>query len=553
MSVQHDESLPVEQPPARRLPARLVLLLLVAAIGLVSCPAEQYGGDPWAWIMEASNLVNRATLTIDDRIARDFGDPGLWLFYNEKDDRRVSKYGFGSTLLLYVPYQIQNWLAGRPVSHFGRLPATNAAHWLLGLVLAWVLFETARLFTRAPGAALAWVLIVIYSSFVWNYMRAHSSELYQLLFFSATLYCLLRAARARWCAGWLCGASALLGFLCLVKLVYLPLVAVNALVVFALTAWDRREAGAATRRMLLAAARAVVWTLLPALFAGGALMAINAHKFGHPLETGYSQWASEQQAFSGNPLEALYGFLVNPRHSVWFHFWPLVPALFYFRRFARKYAREAILILANFAVMLAILCSYKLWHGECCYGPRYLLFGLPSLALPLLLLLEAFRRGSPRLVRWAFGSITALAVACQIVVAYFPFFYYYRIRDNVLGYLGETSQQPYLDAAPFPLIYAEFLGWRVTGRLPTVLESAERNIGQSARYARARGVLWNTLRANIWWLRSGRGSRRAALIEQYMDRAQLIDRSSADADPPARHAILPRRTFPPEDGEDGPV
>ena len=84
--------------------------------------------------------------------------------------------------------------------------------------------------------------------------------------------------------------------------------------------------------------------------------------------------------------ERLYDYLVAPGFSLFLHFPLLVLAVFFARRFYRRYPVEAVLGAVCAASLLGVFLVFES-VGEWCYGPRYLLSVLPILALPALMAL----------------------------------------------------------------------------------------------------------------------------------------------------------------------
>jgi Dolichyl-phosphate-mannose-protein mannosyltransferase len=176
-------------------------------------------------------------------------------------------------------------------------------------------------------------------------------------------------------------------------------------------AWD----GAAKA---LEAGAACVLFLIP-VFAGIAItMFGNYVKWG---ELSYSGSYAAFNSFDNSWLVSLYGFLFSPGQSIFIFSPILLLAPFYFRPFARKYAAET-------GAILGLTLSYALfygrsltWHGQWCFGPRYLMALVPLLVLPLGLWLGRVRPAAwfailPLAAIGAFIEILHIAVNVSYVI-----------------------------------------------------------------------------------------------------------------------------------------
>jgi hypothetical protein len=101
------------------------------------------------------------------------------------------------------------------------------------------------------------------------------------------------------------------------------------------------------------------------------------------------------------------------------------PALLRARR------REATVVLACALACALPITLFSNWHGEWCYGPRYLVHPLLVLGLPAVQL--AHRLGAERLLIRAFAGATVavmlvLSFVLQVEMASVEYFTYYRVK-----------------------------------------------------------------------------------------------------------------------------
>lgn len=405
-----------------RAPAAL-LLGLVFAVNLLAMPRSLYRGDSIPVLEEARAVALGDGLSVSAEIAQKTGEPGQWFVLNEKSGKYRSKYGVMNTVM-WVPAM----LAERVLT--GELPSFQSATRVLvlnltmiavSLWLGWLLYRLAGLYVARSATRLVFVLCAFYSTFLWNYLRAQTSEAFQVLFFTGFLLHLLRHLREGRPRDFAL-SSIYLAALCLTKLsylAYLPMIPV-AIWVFMRDARRALRMSAAPIAGIVAVVAAVNWI-----------------KFGAPWLTGYHQWVKgmDYNRPVGDLAEGLSGFLFNPQWSIFTHFPLLALSVFGVIRFYKENKREALLLYCGFLPYFLLVAKMPGWSGEWCYGPRYLLFFLPALSLPALRPLDSI------LSEWKKPRIAAAAALVAAVFAYsaflqhqvnrLGFFTYYLVREPV--------------------------------------------------------------------------------------------------------------------------
>ncbi len=109
-----------------------------------------------------------------------------------------------------------------------------------------------------------------------------------------------------------------------------------------------------------------------------AQIAINGFKFGTYDFVG----AYQNHHFDAPLLVTLFGFLFSPGESL-FVFTPLLVLL---PLYARRFPRAEMSCIAGVALSYLLFhAKYDHWHGQWCFGPRYLVATVPFLLLPLAL------------------------------------------------------------------------------------------------------------------------------------------------------------------------
>jgi hypothetical protein len=396
--------------------AAVILAAAVALLNFAWMPGQFLDGDPAAWREEARSIALRGELSVPAEFAARFFEPGQYFVRNELNGRYYSKYGVVNSLMSLPPLWAQA-AAGGDIATPGTYPsllAFNLWNVALSAMLAALLYALASLYTPRVWVRVLFVLGTLYCSALWFYLRAQSSELYQVVFFAALFLCFAKFLRSR-SPAWLGGAW-LLAFCLMFSRVSFGLL----LPIIALLAWREQ------RKLTLAL------VILP-LVAVALLAYVNYVKFGAPWLTGYHQWRPEVSALTGSLADGLWGFLFSPRFSIFLHYPLLILALFGAREFWRRHRMDAIAILALFVPFLLLLSKLPLWAGEFGYGPRYLLFVVPVLSLPAVVFADSIidNLAARRARAWAAAAIACLAYSAylQVQVNRLGFWTYYEARS----------------------------------------------------------------------------------------------------------------------------
>ncbi|HTG96327.1 MAG TPA: hypothetical protein VL982_02645 [Burkholderiales bacterium] len=421
----------------------LLLPLAVALINFAWMPGQFLDGDPAAWREEARSLALAGELAVPARVAERFGEPGQYFVRNEDNGLYYSKYGLMNSLMSVPPLLLERLGGGASERlTYPSLLLHNLWNIVLSVLLALVLYRLAGLYTQRPGIRVAFVIAILYGSALWFYQRAQSSELYQVLFFSALFLCLVRFLRTRGWA-WLAWTWLFAAALVFTRLAYgllLPVIALAAFHALASKSWQEPRPARATL---------IAWAVLPPALALALLAWVNEVKFGAPWLTGYHQWRPETTAPSGRLADGLWGFLFAPRFSIFTHVPLLLFALAGAREFWRRYRTEAVTMLALFLPLLLFISKLPVWSGEFTYGPRYVLFALPVLSLPAVLLAERVveRLPSWRARAWTAAALVVLAYSAylQVQVNRLGFWMYYEARWALENAYTDTAAEYFRD------------------------------------------------------------------------------------------------------------
>jgi hypothetical protein len=282
-------------------------------------------------------------------------------------------------------------------------------------------------------AALA-TLAVGVASIVWVYARYPYSEILQIGCFTGAFLQLVRVAReptprwARWLGLWT-------GLLISSKTVYLLAVPGAALYL----AWTLRRDPRTLGRVLL-------WTVVTMLPALVVYLAYNWVRWGSPLNDGYTVGMS---TFQGSLAVGLWGLLLSPGKSLFLYSPPLMVALLGWRELAREHRSTLVLIACTVGPMLLANAALPFWHGDYAWGPRYLVFATPVLALPLCFVLRrvaALGAARRALAACAVAVVLALGVVVQVAGNAFHWDHWIRItieaRARWLGPPNRAGASP---------------------------------------------------------------------------------------------------------------
>lgn len=412
--------------------ARAVALLaaVVAVVQVATMPRFFYPGDNSIARVEARTLLERGSLGVpyDEAGAMRSQARGQYFYENDAKRTMYSKYGFGYTLLYLAPLAVARAIGADQEGTDGFLLVLNLFGALLAVGTALYLYAIAGAVEPRPLARAAFVLLAIYPSFVWTYLRAPALEVFQLFFFAAFCAHALAFLReeatpeapARSSAS-LAGATVAAGMLLLMRptfAILLPLLAA-----FALASGPRELPLAERVRRNLRGEGARILALgflAPAAVLVGTWLVVNAVRTGSALDTGYAQWTDA----TGRPVArftasavpaALAGFFFRIGNANLFLHAPLValgafgwPALF------RRHRREAWFLAATAAACVVPMLAASNWSGEWCYGPRYLVHPALALSVPALLAWRALPRR--RAVRRSAAALAAVVLGASLLL-----------------------------------------------------------------------------------------------------------------------------------------
>jgi hypothetical protein len=412
--------------------AGLLLLGIVLVINLIFMPARLCPGDATAWWQESRDLLRYGRLWVDPDFARTVGEPGQFFVLNPTDGRWYSKYGIANSLMAIPPLELDDLLRqGGPSSAARLLVIYNIWNILLSLALAGVLYVITGRYCDIPWRRITYVLACLFATFLWYYQRAQGCEIWQTLFFALLYECLLRSLRPAEAAGrWLLLAWLFTGLLVLSRILFGILIpAIIFLVILSLMI--RRQ------RWL----RILPMLLIPPCVILALLACVNDIKFGSPWLSGYHQWRPEQHVPNGSWLDGVYGLLLSGHWSIFIYFPLLLPAIGGLKRFAAQYWLDTIVIFTIFLTTLFVLGKIPSWRGEWTYGPRYMLFLLPILALPALNIAAATSSCRAWLPLSLTAALLCFSLWLQFEVNRADFWFLYYLQQPLQGRMNSDLSE----------------------------------------------------------------------------------------------------------------
>jgi hypothetical protein len=264
----------------------------------------------------------------------------------------------------FAPLHAQ--LAWRFTSHLGTA--------LLGALTCVLFFGLCRrLGTRPLSAGLATVALGLGTT-LWVYARYPYSEVLQAACFTGFFGQLLKTRQdpsrrnGAFFGLWV-------GLLVNAKYVYLASVAMGALYLI----WTLRGRW----RTMLETAMAALVAGLP--FAAMILL-YNYARWGSVTNAGYN--LSSGAGISENVAVGLWGLFLSPGKSVFLYSPPLVAGILGLPRAARRWPHFLPAFLLVLIPPLLVNARLIFWSGDYAWGPRYLVFAIPVMLLPLALILD---------------------------------------------------------------------------------------------------------------------------------------------------------------------
>jgi hypothetical protein len=395
------------------------------AVYLLSSGREPPWGDANVQYMVAESLVRRGAIDIPKPWPDDLP--------RGRDGKFYSTYPILTSLVQLPGLVVLEGVAtaAPPARGLARPLTSHLACSAFGALTCLLFFRLCRQRKLSLAASSAATAILAFATTVWVYAHYSYSEIAQAAMFTGLVLQLLRLdeeptpGRARWL-----GLYA--GLLFSLKYIYAAAILGAALFVVWRLGWRLGR----DRRLLARLALAAATTALPFAFLA---MLYNYLSWGSPVSTGYHPYFASY--WGENPLVGLWGMLLSPGKSLWLYSPPLVLGLAALPRLWRDHRAACLAVLATAAPVLAVYSRYKL-NGDYAWGPRFVVFLVPALALGVAVLLDAWlARPRSWLRRCVLAAAIALGVAVQLLGNAFYWDHFIRISmDARTAWLGTPDR-----------------------------------------------------------------------------------------------------------------
>ncbi len=344
----------------RRCLVRLCLFLLI--VYLLTMAGRVISGDGETMYLTTKALVTRQTLAIE---ARPEAAPGA-------DGRWYGKYGLGQSAAqgpFFVAGHVLGKVFGAPDDRPARF-AVGMTNAFVTAALAGVFWLVLRALQTGRGPATAAALVFGLATLAWPYARADFAEPLQATALLLAFYALVRWRR-RPGVGW-AALAGVAGALALLTKVASAVLLLPLGLYFAVALWQWRSRRRSLGGDLVAAALPV----------GAALVVqagLNYARFGSVTEFGYGD---EPAIGFTTPLLAGIGYLLlSPGKGLLFFAPPVAAGLVGLAWMGRRLPLEALTAALVLASQLLYFGRWWAWHGDWCWGPRYLVVTVPFVML----------------------------------------------------------------------------------------------------------------------------------------------------------------------------
>ncbi len=497
--------------------AMLALLCCCGLFLFFTMPNNITPGDCYASRAEAAHLVMTGTLGIDyaskPELSWFVDKRGQYFFENDAKQQLFNKWGIMNTVLYLPPMLATKLFSGRVElvdQSTAHLFFVNCNSVLLAMLIIFYLYRTICLYTAREWQRVLFVLLSVFTTYLWFFLRAHMHEIFQISMAVGFYYhflIFLRAAaendsQKKWSNLGL--AMVWAGLLFLTKVLFVTIIATAWLFACLSGPKDRPLLARIKQNLQGEAMNLGKYLLLPTLLFFTIFLAINYYKTGSYLESGYGQEQFEgvnEISFSPRVLlESVPGFLfLRGNANVFLHYPLLLLALFGLRSFYRKWPTEARFILFTVTSNFLIIACYQTWRGEWSDGPRYLVIFTILASLPAITAIDSLwqkRKTSRAMAASAcclgIGLWSLLMQINENSVENFSFYYYEGFFEQFNDPEINDYFKNYLTRGTF---YGDLLAYKYLGQSYLPIEVLKRN--QPEWYAENGKHLHDTMQSAI--------------------------------------------------------
>jgi hypothetical protein len=393
------------------------------AVYLLTMAGRVISGDGETMYLTTRALVTQGTLAVEPRPESARGVDGRW----------YSKYGLGQTVA-----QLPLFVAGHAVGKLAGAVDDRPARFAVGMTnsfvtaaLAGVFWLVLRAVGTGRGAATAATIVFGLTTLAWPYARSDFAEPLQALTLLGALLAFVRWRRGP-ALGWAVLGGGAAGLTFLTKAASAVLLIPIGLY-FAAGLWQHYGRGRlrpldrpALRRAATHVAAAGLPFALCVLFQAG----LNYARFGSPAEFGYGD---EPRTGFTTPLLTGIGYLLfSSGKGLLFFCPPVVVGLAGLVWLGRRFPLEGAVAGLVFLAELLYFGRWWAWHGDWCWGPRYLVVTVPFVMLGWGALFAGWTR-TPALLKAAALLTAACGLGVSLLGVVVDYGAYYSVAGAQLG------------------------------------------------------------------------------------------------------------------------
>ncbi len=363
----------------------ILIFSLLSLVYFLSATGNIEISDTYFSIQTAKSIISTGSLSAE-------GCQKGYCYQSAKDGKYYSRYGLGLAFL-FIPFI----LLSQAISALSGFPQPLTANFLIsfyniffGAGACVIMFYLARSFGNSDKISMFISLLLGLGTFCWRYSVWDFSEVTQMFFLLACIYCALKNSPNYLILGGFC-------FCCLLLLKALYILYGPIIILYIFLGKSTRLKDSFKRVGLFSCV---------ILCGFGLILLLNQIRFGNFLEFGYGLEADKFYllGIKHNTAKLIYwldkGVLIyNPLF--------ILGALGYYK-FLRSFRKEAIFFLSLIALNLALTASWHAWHGGWSWGPRFLVPLAPFWLLPCCLFF--YKKG---LVRIALISLIFISLLIQ--------------------------------------------------------------------------------------------------------------------------------------------
>ncbi len=302
--------------------------------------------------------------------------------------------------------------------------ATHLAPAALGALACVLLFLLLGDLGVSVATASLCTAILACSTTLWVYARMPYSEIVQLTCFLGLFRSVLRVCdeptrrEALWFGVW---AGCLLN----AKYVFAVAILGGAAVIV----WTLRR-----RRAELVTV--VKWAAVTGVPLVVVALAYNWARWGSITRTGYEPYL--EAYFGGSVFDGVWGMLLSPNKSALLYSPPLLLALLALPAAVRARPRLGLAMLAMVVPVFLIYASYRSWSGDYAWGPRFFVWAVPVILVPLAWFVDA---ATTRVRKAAIAVVVAFGIGVQLLGSALYWDHFIRIAIEVKNqWLGQPDR-----------------------------------------------------------------------------------------------------------------